>query len=188
MMTVYVDDSRIPAKVGRHESTWCHLIADSQAELHEFAMQLGLRRSYFQPGTPRGDGSPSPLWHYDVTEGKRKQAVALGAVQITWRDSVRIIREREARKAAENNGTEHQHEWQDTARLQKTCWGCDTVAACEHDDPGGWVTTYRPTLRAATAQRLAAHGIGPEDAGLQQVVRHNAALGIRPAEDREAAQ
>ena len=48
-MTVYVDDAHIPATVGRHTSSWCHLTADSPEELHEFAGRLGLRRSYFQP-------------------------------------------------------------------------------------------------------------------------------------------
>jgi len=100
---IYVDDSGIPASVrnGRvtHTSRWSHLFADDQDELHAFAGRLGLRRSYFQPGKPRGDGSPSILWHYDVTEGKRQQAIRLGATPVTWRDSVKIMREREARKA-----------------------------------------------------------------------------------------
>ncbi len=95
-MTVYVDDSNIPAKVRNgsvtHDSTWCHLFADSQDELHSFAQKLGLKRSYFQPGKPRGDGTPSPLWHYDVTAGKRRQAVAMGAREVSWRDSVKIMR------------------------------------------------------------------------------------------------
>ena len=102
-MAVYVDDSAIPATVPngpvRHTSRWSHLFADSQDELHEFAARLGLRRSYFQEGKPRGDGTPSPFWHYDVTSGKRQQALALGAVPVAWRDSPRIMRERDARQA-----------------------------------------------------------------------------------------
>src|ERR1019366_8376533 len=54
-MTVYVDDSNIPARVRNgsvtHDSTWCHLFADSQDELHTFAQKLGLIRSYFQAGS-----------------------------------------------------------------------------------------------------------------------------------------
>ncbi len=100
-MTVYVDDAHIPATVpngrARHTSTWCHLFADTQDELHEFAARLGLRRSYFQPGRARGDGSPSPYWHYDVTASKRQQALRLGARAVTWRESLQIIRDREAR-------------------------------------------------------------------------------------------
>lgn len=57
-MAVYVDDYRVPAKAGQHESRWSHLWADSQEELHAFATRLGLRRSWFQPGKSRG-GQPS---------------------------------------------------------------------------------------------------------------------------------
>jgi hypothetical protein len=100
-MTVYVDDAHIQATVpnGRagHVAQWSHLFADTQEELHAFAAQLDLRRSYFQPGRPRGDGSASPYWHYDVTAGKRQQAIRLGAQPVTPRESIGIIREREAR-------------------------------------------------------------------------------------------
>ncbi len=99
-MTVYVDNAFIPATVpngqASHTSKWCHLFADTPEELHEFAAQLGLRRSYFQEGKPRGDGSRSPHWHYDVTEGKRWQALKLGAREVEWRDTPGIMRERDA--------------------------------------------------------------------------------------------
>ena len=100
-MTVYVDDARIPARVGRLSSTWSHLIADTQDELHEFASRLGLRRSWFQDPTKTGKpfkakpGSRAAQnWHYDVTEGKRRQAVALGAVEVTSREALAIIEAR----------------------------------------------------------------------------------------------
>jgi hypothetical protein len=67
---------------------WSHLIADTQDELHRFAIgTLGLRRSYFQPGKLRGDGSPSPFWHYDLTSGKRWQAIRHGALPLFLGDS-----------------------------------------------------------------------------------------------------
>jgi len=101
-MTVYVDDSRIPAAVpnGRvqHTSRWSHLFADSQDELHAFAGGLGLRRSWFQPGKPRR-GRPSPAWHYDVTDPKWQRALSLGAQPVSWRDSAGIMRARDARAA-----------------------------------------------------------------------------------------
>lgn len=78
-MTVYVDDARIPAQVGRLTARWSHLTADTKNELHAFAAAIGLRRAWFQD-KPRG------LWHYDVTESKRRQAIAAGAVEIPWRD------------------------------------------------------------------------------------------------------
>ena len=94
-MTVYVDDINIPAGVRSgsvtHKSTWCHLFADSQAELHSFAQKLGLKRSYFQPGQLSWD------WHYDVTAGKRRQAVAMGAHEVGAFDAIRIMQERDAR-------------------------------------------------------------------------------------------
>lgn len=83
-MTVYVDNAGIEATVPNgsisHTSQWCHLTADTKDELHAFAVgKLKLRRSYFQD-KPRG------LWHYDLTEGKRRQAVRLGAVETTYGD------------------------------------------------------------------------------------------------------
>jgi len=78
-MTVYVDNARIRATVGPVEAEWSHLTADEKAELHAFAASIGLRRRWFQD-KPRG------LWHYDVTEEKRTEAIAAGAVEIHWRD------------------------------------------------------------------------------------------------------
>jgi len=102
-MTVYVDDAGIPASVRNgsrvHTSTWCHLTADTQEELHAFAARLGLKRSYFQPGKPLG-GKPSPFWHYDVTAGKRAQAVALGALEVPTRELPGICRTRSERQPA----------------------------------------------------------------------------------------
>jgi hypothetical protein len=98
-VTIYVDDANIPATVRNgsrsHTSAWCHLTADTQDELHEFAARLGLKRSYFQPGRPLG-GKPSPFWHYDLTAGKRAQAVALGAREVSARELPAICRAREA--------------------------------------------------------------------------------------------
>lgn len=79
-MTVYVDDAFIQATVpngqARHTSQWCHMMADSTEELLAFAKRLGLRASYIQyPGTWKE--------HFDVTQGKRAQALRLGAVEVT---------------------------------------------------------------------------------------------------------
>lgn len=86
-MTVYVDDWRQKATVGRHTSRWSHLFSDaSDEELHAFAERIGLKRSYFQKA-----GDPIQLRrHYDVTESKRRAAVAAGATEITWRDAGRM--------------------------------------------------------------------------------------------------
>lgn len=81
-MTVYVDNARIPRKIGRLDTVWSHLTADTTEELHAFADRLGLRRAWFQT-CHITHCSPCPHWHYDVTESKRQQAVRLGAVEIT---------------------------------------------------------------------------------------------------------
>lgn len=86
-MTVYVDDMRMPARVGRLQAKWSHLMADTDEELHAFAAQLGLRRSWHQkPGTA--------VSHYDVTDSKRDLALQLGAVPIGYmsRESMDLIR------------------------------------------------------------------------------------------------
>ena len=68
-MSVYVDGSLDYA----HDSKWCHMIADSTEELHEFAAKLGLEASWFQKGnTP----------HYDLRPTKRARAVHLGAIEL----------------------------------------------------------------------------------------------------------
>lgn len=83
-MTVYVDDWRQQATVGRHTSRWSHLFSDtSDEELHAFAEQIGLSRSWFQ----KADDPIQLRRHYDVTESKRRAAVAAGATEITWRDA-----------------------------------------------------------------------------------------------------
>lgn len=77
MVTVYVDDMRLPARVGRIEARWSHLTADTDQELHAFAARIGLRRSWAQyPGTWKS--------HYDVTDSKRAEAIRAGAVPIGY--------------------------------------------------------------------------------------------------------
>lgn len=85
-MTVYVDDMRMPARVGRLNAKWSHLMADTDEELHAFAERLGLKRSWHQkPGTP--------ISHYDVTDSKRDEALRLGAVPIGYlsRESMDLL-------------------------------------------------------------------------------------------------
>jgi hypothetical protein len=60
-----------------------HMQADTEEELHTFAARLGLKRAWFQAG------SRPEAAHYDLTAGKRQQALALGAVAETWREASR---------------------------------------------------------------------------------------------------
>lgn len=51
---------------------WCHMTSDtSEFELHDFALRLGLRRSWFDKD------------HYDLTPNKRVQAIRMGAQAVT---------------------------------------------------------------------------------------------------------
>jgi hypothetical protein len=76
-MTVYVDDMR--AAYGR--LIMCHMLADSDDELHTMADRIGVARRWWQ-SPARTSGS-----HYDIALSKRALAVAAGAVEITWRQA-----------------------------------------------------------------------------------------------------
>lgn len=98
-MTVYVDDARIPATVGRTRARWSHLTADTPEELHAFAQLVGLQRSWFQDRCKTRCapvGQPCPHWHYDVTESVRARAVTLGAQEIDRRTLGVLISARRA--------------------------------------------------------------------------------------------
>jgi hypothetical protein len=95
-MTVYVDDMRMPARVGRISARWSHLMADTDEELNAFAAQLGLQRSWAQyPGTWKS--------HYDVTDAKRHRAIQMGARPIGYgsQESIALLQRKRLRQ--------HQH-------------------------------------------------------------------------------
>lgn len=84
-MTVYVDDMRRWSTVAGRGARWSHLIADSQDELVAFAVRIGLRAEWMQKRGTRWE-------HFDVTDGMRARAIALGAVQIEFRDLPHVRR------------------------------------------------------------------------------------------------
>ncbi len=88
-MTVYLDDWRQPARLGQVDDRWSHLVADTDAELHAFAVRLGMRREWFQHRAGRPHRA-----HYDVPDRARQDAIDLGAVPVTWRQVGRMMRER----------------------------------------------------------------------------------------------
>lgn len=61
----------------------CHMIADTNEELHEFAAKLGMKRSWFQAS------ASGP--HYDLVRSKRDLAVRLGAVELDDRAFHQIL-------------------------------------------------------------------------------------------------
>jgi hypothetical protein len=75
-MTVYVDDMK--AKYGR--MVMCHMLADTDDELHRMADRIGVARRWHQ-APPKHDS------HYDIALSKRAAAVEAGAVEITWKQT-----------------------------------------------------------------------------------------------------
>lgn len=89
-MAVYVDEM---TDWGWRLGPSCHMIADSDEELHLFAERIGLRRRWVQ--THRRFGL-----HYDLTASRRARAVEAGAVEVSARDLVRTLRARKAEGGA----------------------------------------------------------------------------------------
>jgi adenylyl- and sulfurtransferase ThiI len=76
-LSVYVDNGRRPLRMKRgRRAVMCHMLADTEEELHTMAARLGLRREWYQ-----GD-------HYDIALVNRRKAVEYGAVEITQREAV----------------------------------------------------------------------------------------------------
>ena len=97
-MTVYVDNYRCPATVGRLTGRWSHLTADTPEELQAFAARIGLRRAWFQARC-RYATCPAPdgvcvHYHYDVVDTVRTRAIHAGALSIDVRDFGQLIRVR----------------------------------------------------------------------------------------------
>lgn len=99
-MSVYVDppveyEHEVKGYVGRTRERvlWCHMIADTPAELHAMAADIGLRREWAQT-SQRGD------LHYDLVPTKRAIAIKFGAVQLKRFDFGRKLRELRAKAEA----------------------------------------------------------------------------------------
>jgi hypothetical protein len=56
----------------------CHMMADTEEELHAMARRLNLKRAWFQPGPPAHS-----VAHYDLTVRKRARAVEFGAIEVS---------------------------------------------------------------------------------------------------------
>lgn len=94
-MTSYVDAVRSYPDAGLRHTEFCHLLADTVAELHTMADALGMPRRFFQDHPWR--------WHYDLPVTLRAHAVALGAVEVTMHDVGSILRRRRAALAGAPN-------------------------------------------------------------------------------------
>lgn len=79
----------------RNGHEWCHLLADTKAELLATAKRIGLRSSWLQT---REGTYPSDVgrYHFDLTPQRRRLAVQSGAIEVTDRELVDLIRGRKA--------------------------------------------------------------------------------------------
>lgn len=107
-MTVYVDDMRAP--YGR--LIMCHMIADTDDELHAMADRIGVARRWWQ-SPAKTSGS-----HYDIALSKRALAVAAGAVEITLRQASAMNARR--RITGELGRPEEAWEWLRNQRAPKS--------------------------------------------------------------------
>lgn len=77
-VAVYVDPLREHPPLNGW-TTWCHMIGDTEEELHAMAARLGMRREWYQ-----GD-------HYDLRPDGRALALALGAQEMPMREMARRV-------------------------------------------------------------------------------------------------
>jgi len=93
-MAVYIDSFNAPFR----GMIMCHMVADTTEELLEMARKVGLNKKWIQDaGTPRE--------HFDICLAKKKQALQLGALQISLRQLAEFLLKREAaaKEAADNH-------------------------------------------------------------------------------------
>lgn len=88
-MSVYVD--KLAISYGRMKM--CHMLADTEEELHEMADKIGIRRDWFQ-----NERTP----HYDICQSKKALAILNGAIEVDRKKVVEIIQK--YRKQRRENG------------------------------------------------------------------------------------
>lgn len=83
-MSVYVDQVGYvtPNKNWKWDKA-CHMYADTEEELHEFAASIGLKREWFQDHWS--------LPHYDLTPNMRRKAISAGATSTNRRHLVEFM-------------------------------------------------------------------------------------------------
>ena len=81
-MAVYVDSLFTWGNQGQ----WCHMIADTLDELHRFAAQIGLKRSWVHI-------SSTGIVHYDLRPSKRVLAIQRGAIPLSGQEFIARARE-----------------------------------------------------------------------------------------------
>lgn len=90
-MSVYVDES----VYGLGRMKMCHMIADTSEELLKMVDCIGVDRKYIQyPNTE--------CEHFDICKSKRRLAVSYGALEVTSREIVELVKHK--RKTAGSGG------------------------------------------------------------------------------------
>jgi len=107
---VYVDDMRASFQAGYRKMIMCHMIADTDEELHAMADQVGVSRQWHQ-------APPRHTSHYDIALGARTRALKAGAVEITWRQAGAMTRRRRVTGALGDPATAE--EWHRAHRAQE---------------------------------------------------------------------
>jgi uncharacterized protein DUF4031 len=74
-MTVYVDTMQAPFK----GMLMCHMIADSEQELHAMAEAIGMQRQWYQRD------------HYDISMERKQLAIQRGAREIGMRELAAMV-------------------------------------------------------------------------------------------------
>lgn len=99
-MSVYVDGLKpsIKNKNWKYNKS-CHMVADSLEDLHAFARKINMPMLWFQNRL----GMP----HYDLTEGKRSEAVKAGAIEINDVQLVSMLCKSRATVSVKNNPIRH---------------------------------------------------------------------------------
>ena len=82
-MSVYIDEAYFP--IGSVKM--CHLIADSEKELHKFVALLGIDKRFYKVS------SITP-WrnHYELSVTQRRLAVKHGAIEVTNSQMGRLLK------------------------------------------------------------------------------------------------
>lgn len=92
-MTVYVDNAIHP--FGR--MVMCHMMADTTEELLEMADRIGVARKWLQR-------AGTTYEHFDISKGKRAEAVKAGAVEVRSRDLGLLMKRKRADLIREMKG------------------------------------------------------------------------------------
>lgn len=66
----------------RNGHRWCHMWSDDIEALHSLAARIGLKREWFQ--------NRGRVPHYDLTPGKREQAIKAGAREMCLKEWTKL--------------------------------------------------------------------------------------------------